>query len=98
MLWVPQKEKETLEHLIFHCSYYQQIRETYLPQFLNLNCKIVNILENEYLKLFLILDPNSTKLPPDVKKDWSCAKTAYQVTRNFCHDLHKKRKKLYAQT
>ena len=93
----PEKVNESLEHLIFYCSYYQKIRETYLPQFININCKIVDILDNEHLKLLAILDPKPPKLPPDVRNNWSCATTAYQISRNFCHDLHKKRKKLYEQ-
>ena len=90
----PEKQNETLEHIIFQCSFYQNIRETYLPEFLTMNCEIINVLDSKTLKLLTILDPGSEKLPKELRDSWSCLATAYKTSRNFCHDLHMKRKKL----
>ena len=90
----PEKRYETLEHIMFQCSYYQKIRETYLPEFLTMNCEVLNVLDSKTLKLLTILDPGSEKLPKDLRDSWSCLATAYKTSRNFCYDLHMKRKKL----
>ena len=83
-----QKISESLDHLLFYCPHYQNIRESYLPEFFKLNCKIHEILDNRILKLVSILDPESSKLPLDVRSSWSSVDAAYEVARNFCHDIH----------
>ena len=90
----PEKLNVTLEHIMFQCSYYQTIRETYLPEFLAMNCEVLNVMDSKTLKLLTILDPGSEKLPKDLRDSWSCLATAYKTSRNFCYDLHMKRKKL----
>ena len=85
---------ESLEHIIFHCSFYQKIRETYLPKFLNMNTKLVSVLQSKFLTLLSILDPGSSKLPHEVRDSWTCLKSAYANSRNFCYDVHMKRTKL----
>ena len=87
-------QNETLEHMIFHCSFYQKIRETYLPKFLNMNCKLVPVLQSKFLTLLSILGPGSSKLPSEVRDNWTCLKSAYANSRNFCYDIHMKRTKL----
>ena len=44
-----------------------------------------------------VLDPLHSKLPENVSKGWQSSKKAYENSRNFCFNMHKKRDKLYKQ-
>ena len=89
------KETENLEHFLLHCPFYQNIREEYLPKFILLNPEISTILDNEKQVILSILDPVSSKLPLTVKNGWTSVKDAYDVSRKFCYDIHRKRDKFY---
>ena len=91
------KQNEDLNHLLLHCSYFDQIRQKYLPQYIAQNSKISEILNNEELIIQTILDPVSSKLPEIVRKNWVSVKTAYTLSRQFCSNLHRKREKLYSE-
>ena len=60
-----------------------------------LNPHISQILNNEKQLILSILDPISSKLPLTVKDSWSSVKGAYEVSRKFCSDMHRKRDKFY---
>ena len=89
---------ENLEHLILHCSFYSDIREKYLPQFVLENTHISDLLNNEDMMILSILDPLSSKLPEIVTKNWRSPNKVYQIARQFCYNLHQKREKLYRDT
>ena len=89
---------ENLEHLILHCSFYSDIREKYLPQFVLENTHISDLLNNEDMMILSILDPLSSKLPEIVTKNWTSPNKVYQIARQFCYNLHQKREKLYRDT
>ena len=91
------KVPETFEHFLLHCPYYQNIREEYLPKMILLNPEIPTILENEKQVILSILDPISSKLPLTVKNGWSSVKAAYDASRKFCFDMHRKRDKFYTK-
>ena len=86
---------ENLEHFIIHCPFYQNIREEYLPKFILLNPNISSIFNDEKQAILSILDPVSSKLPDTVRNGWSSVNAAYDVSRKFCADMHKKRDKFY---
>ena len=86
---------ENLSHFLLHCVFYKQIREEYLPKFVSLNMNIPAIIENEDQVLVSILDPISSKLPESVRKGWTSVKMAYEVSRQFCSNMHRKRDKFY---
>jgi hypothetical protein len=90
-----KKDTETFEHFLLHCPYYHNIREEYLPKYILLNPEISTILDNEKQVILSILDPVSSKLPLTVKNGWSSVKAAYDVSRKFCYDKHRKRDKFY---
>ena len=49
--------------------------------------------------LFLaLLDPYSPLLPDDIKQGWKSTNTAYELSRNYFFDLHKKREKVMETT
>ena len=86
---------ENLNHIILHCVHYQNIRESYLPQYMAQNRYISEILDEEDTILLSILDPLSSKLPDTVIKNWVSAKQTYKLSREFCYNIHRKRTKLY---
>ena len=86
---------ENLEHFIIHCPFYQNIREEYLPKLILLNPNISSIFNDEKQAILSILDPVSSKLPDTVRNGWSSVNAAYDVSRKFCADMHKKRDKFY---
>ena len=50
------------------------------------------------LLLLALLDPFSTFLPDNIKESWSKSEVAYELSRNYFFDLHKKREKLIEAT
>ena len=88
---------ENLSHIILHCGYYQCIREEYLPQHLAKNKNLSRILDDEDSLILSILDPLSSKLPEIVTKNWASAKQIYELSREFCYNLHRRRTKLYSE-
>ena len=76
-------------------SFYDEIREKYLPQYFSQNCNISDILTNEDIIMQMILDPVSAKLPDTLKNNWVSVKTAYRLSRQFCYNIDRKREKLY---
>ena len=88
---------ENLTHFLLHCSFYKDVRENYLPKFIENNKKISEIIGNENMMMLSVLDPLHSKLPENVSKGWQSSKKAYENSRNFCFNMHKKRDKLYKQ-
>ena len=86
--------EENLSHFLIHCPYYNQLREEYLPKLILLNSQICEIISNEFHLMLSILDPLSSKLPELFVKNWSSAKNAYELSRQFCSNMHMKRDKL----
>ena len=89
-------EKENLSHFLIHCGYYQEICEQYLPQFLEINIHLIEILQNEEKMMLSILDPLHSKLD-NIAKSWKSSKMAYEISRQFCYSMHRKREKLYKE-
>ena len=96
-LGCPQNKKETPEHFILECSYFQDIRESFLPKFVILNPNVSQVLGNENLIMLMILDPLSSKLPEEVTNNWVSVKEAYKISRTFVYNMHRKREKYYNQ-
>ena len=90
-------QNEDLNHLMLHCSYFDQIREKFLPQYIAENSRISEILDDEELIIQTILDPVCSKLPEIVRKNWVSVKSAYTLSRQFCYNIHRKREKLYRE-
>ena len=88
---------ENLSHFLLHCVSYSKIRQEYLPKLLEINGKIAQTFENENQILISILDPVSSKLPEAVRQGWTSVNTAYEISRQFCYDMHRKRDKFYKE-
>ena len=88
---------ENIPHFLLHCVLYQNIREQYLPKYLQMNNNLTSILNSEKLILISILDPLSSKLPDSVTSNWSSVRDVYQLSRKFTYRMHLKREKLYKE-
>ena len=83
-----------LSHFLLHCQYYDEIREEYLPKLILLNKQTSEIINSEHLMILSIIDPLTSKRPEAFVKNWSSAKSAYELSRRFCFNMHEKREKL----
>ena len=92
-----KSENENLSHLLLYCTYYQSIREEFIPMYHLNNKNLSSILDNEEKIILSILDPLSSKLPEVITLNWTSPKHAYEISRQFCYNLHNKREKLYAK-
>ena len=88
---------ENLSHFILHCKMYQNIREQYIPNYIQMNSNIPSICDNEKLLLISILDPLSSKLPDIITRNWSSVRDVYQLSRKFVYRMHLKREKIYTK-
>ena len=87
---------EDLSHFLLHCKLYQSVRQQYLPKYLEMNSKLVEIFNSEDLMLISILDPISSKLPNQVSSSWDSIKNVYELSRKFTYRMHLKREKVYS--
>ena len=73
------------------------VRENYLPKLIEINPNISDLFGNEELLMMMILDPLNSKLPDRITKCWTSSKKAYELSRNFCYNMHRKREKMYEE-
>jgi len=90
-------ENEDLQHFLLQCGFYKSIREDFISKYVLMNSNVSEIMEDEKLLIVSILDPISSKLPKTYTNNWSSVKTAYQVSRQFCWNMHMKREKLLSE-
>ena len=88
---------EDLPHFILHCTLYDGIREQYIPQYIALNRNVLDICDNEFLKLVSILDPLSSKLPEIITMNWSSVTSVFELSQKFIYRMHLKREKIYKE-
>ena len=92
---IPYSEVFAIEHFILECFYYQDIRENFLPKFVDINPHVGDVLGKEKLIMMMILDPLNSKLPEELTKNWLSVKEAYNLSRSFIYNMHRKREKFY---
>ena len=88
---------ENLPHFLLNCSIYNNIREQYIPNYIQMNSHITSICDNEKFLLISILDPLSSKLPDNIRRNWSSVRDVYHLSRKFVYRMHLKREKLYTE-
>ena len=88
---------ENLTHFLLYCSFYKDIRENFLPKFIEINLKISNIIEDERMIMLSILDPLHSELPVEISRNWQSSNKAYELSRSFCYNMHMKREKMYKE-
>ena len=86
---------ENLSHFLLHCHLYDNIRQQYIPKYIQMNSQVLDLINNESLLLTSILDPLSSILPERIVKNWVSVKTVYDLSRQFCYRMFLKRKKIY---
>ena len=85
---------ESDSHILLQCDIYQDIREKFLTMMTLRNNDIVNYNDNTDILLTAILDPESPSLPEDIRTKWKSLEEIYSLSRDFCHNVHKKREKI----
>ena len=88
---------ETVLHFLLHCPLYDHIRQQYIPSYIQMNNKVLEIANNETLLIISILDPLSSKLPNQIIKNWSSVSQVYELSRKFCYRMFLKREKIYKE-
>ena len=88
---------ETVIHFLLHCSLYDHIRQQYIPNYIQMNNKVLEIANDETLLVISILDPLSSKLPEQIIKNWSSVSQVYEVSRKFCYRMFLMREKIYKE-
>ena len=86
--------QEDIPHILLFCEGYQDIRETYLVELTFLNRNIVRYSDNAEILITAILDPESPKLPDDIRLSWNSVDKIYEISRNFCYNIYMKREKI----
>ena len=85
---------DTQIHFALQCPSLLEIHNQYLSKFIEACPNLKNILSNPKLLLVALLDPYSPLLPKNLKESWRNEDEAYQLSRNYFYDLHKKREKI----
>ena len=88
------KVTEDRKHLVLLCPAFSEIRQNFLEKFVSICPTLEKYIEvsDDFLKI--LLDPLSNFVPVDVIEGWTNPTTAYEISRNFFHAIHKKRDKL----
>ena len=69
----------SLEHYLLYCPFTQEIREHFIPKFIQCNPKITSLIDNEAALVISILDPESNLLPEDIRQNWESSNRIYAV-------------------
>ena len=81
-------------HFMLSCSALSNIRNDFLNQLMALSPILTKYSNASSEFLLYILDPFSPRVPQELRKSWISAEKVYNVSRNFCYAMHKKRTKL----
>ena len=85
---------EDRTHFLLSCPALSSTREDFLRQLTNLSPLVTKYMEVSEILLLCLLDPLSPRLPEDLRTSWVSEHDVYQLSRNFCYSMHKKRTKL----
>ena len=86
-LWCGEETIENLKHLVLHCTFYNNIRETYSPWLILQNKHISEMLDHAYMLILSILDPLSSTFPELVSRNWQSPNKLFKISRQFCSHL-----------
>ena len=85
----------SLEHYLLYCPFTQEIREHFIPQFIQCNPKITSLIDNEAALVISILDPESNLLPEDIRQNWESSNRMYALSRDYVYNIYRKLEKHY---
>ena len=80
----------SLPHYLLYCPFVEDIRQTFVPQFLRSNPKVASPIDNETSIMISILDPESSLLPKEVQYNWESSADVYALSRDFVYNIHRK--------
>ena len=89
---------ESQIHFALQCSGLTEIRSQYMEKFMEACPNLAQYTSNPKMLFLALLDPFSSLLPENIKLSWKNSEMAYQLSRNYFFDLHKKREKIIERT
>ena len=81
-------------YFALQCPTLNEIRSEYMGKFIAACPNIEKYKLDQQLLFLALLDPYSPYLPEDIRETWKNKELAYQLSRNYFYDMHKKREKI----
>ena len=81
-------------HFALQCPSLSEIRSQFMKKFFEACPELKQIHSNPQLFILALLDPFSPLLPEDIRDSWRDSDEAYELSRNYFYNLHKKREKI----
>ena len=81
-------------HFLLSCPALSETREDFFCQLINMSPLVTKYLEVSKNFLLCILDPLSPRVPEDLRMSWTSEDEIYELSRNFCYAMHKRRTRL----
>ena len=85
---------EDISHITLFCKSYDDIRIPFLSNLTLQNPNLLAFCDQPEMITRTILDPESPRLPAEIKHNWKSIHEAYQLTRNYLFNLDRKRRKI----
>ena len=85
----------SLSHYLLYCPYTEEIRQKYVPKFIVDNPKAARPAGNEAALMMSILDPESSRLPEEIRYNWESITRIYFLSRDYVYNVHNKFEKFY---
>ena len=85
---------EDILHIILYCDAYDDIRTKFLSNLTLQNPKLLSFSQKPQIIILAILDPESPKLPEEIRFGWKSSHVTYKLTRDFLYNIHRKRTKI----
>ena len=86
--------EENIPHILLSCEYYSEIREKFMVELTFCNINLMKYSNDVNILLTSFLDPQSPKLPDEIKHGWTSLDKVYNISRNYCYNIYKKREKI----
>ena len=90
-------EVEDIFHIILGCDSYHDIRVPFLSKLTLQNSNLLLFCDKPMVILQAILDPESLKLPAEIRENWKSNHVTYNLTRNYLYNLDRKRTKKFEE-
>jgi hypothetical protein len=87
-------QEENIPHILLFCDHYSEIREKFLVELTFCNINLMKYSNDVDVLLTSFLDPESPKLPDDIRNNWKSLDNVYNISRNYCYNIFKKREKI----
>ena len=87
-------QEEDIPHILLFCDHYSEIRDKFLVELTFCNMKLMKYSNDANTLITSFLDPESSKLPDEIRNSWTSLDNVYSISRDYCYNIYKKSKKL----